>query len=51
MEERKIQTEIYDRVCGYFRPTSQANNGKRAEIEERKRYNPRNIENDCAEYL
>jgi hypothetical protein len=35
---RKIPTEIYTRICGYFRPTAQANAGKKEEIKERKLY-------------
>lgn len=31
-----IRTEIYSRVSGYFRPTSQWNAGKREEFSERK---------------
>ena len=31
-----IRTEIYSRVSGYFRPTSQWNKGKREEFNERK---------------
>jgi anaerobic ribonucleoside-triphosphate reductase len=49
--KKKIVTEVYDRVCGYFRPTSQANNGKREEISQRARYNPNRIAEDCSEYL
>ena len=33
---KKIKTEIYSRVSGYFRPTSQWNAGKREEFSERK---------------
>lgn len=35
MKELKIQTEVYSRVVGYFRPTAQWNNGKREEYTER----------------
>ena len=31
-----VRTEIYSRVSGYFRPTSQWNKGKREEFSERK---------------
>ena len=34
---KKIKTEIYSRVSGYFRPTSQWNAGKREEFSERKK--------------
>lgn len=33
-----IQTEIYSRVCGYYRPTNQWNTAKQAEFEDRKEY-------------
>lgn len=36
---RKVETEIYTRICGYFRPSNQANPGKIAEIKDRKYYN------------
>jgi anaerobic ribonucleoside-triphosphate reductase len=32
---KKIQTEIYSRVSGYYRPVNQWNAGKREEYEER----------------
>ena len=35
MKQLKIPTEIYSRVVGYFRPTSQWNKGKREEYSER----------------
>ena len=35
---RKVETEIYTRICGYFRPSNQANPGKIAEIKDRKYY-------------
>lgn len=31
-----IPTEIYSRVVGYYRPTSQWNKGKQSEFEDRK---------------
>lgn len=34
-----IPTEIYSRVVGYYRPTSQWNKGKQAEFEDRKECN------------
>lgn len=37
--EKQIPTEVYDRVCGYYRPVNQANKGKQDEINERKRWN------------
>jgi len=33
-----IATEIYSRVCGYFRPVALWNKGKKAEFEERKNF-------------
>ena len=34
----KIQTEVYSRVVGYFRPVNQWNRGKQEEFSERKEY-------------
>lgn len=45
MKQLKIPTEIYSRVVGFFRPTSQWNNGKRSEMEDRKTLNIKEIEN------
>ncbi len=36
MKVKKIPTEVYSRVCGYFRPVNQWNKGKREEYNERK---------------
>ena len=33
------KTEVYSRVCGYFRPISNWNHGKREEFKERKTFN------------
>jgi len=33
-----IQTEVYSRVAGYFRPVNQWNKGKQEEFSERKEY-------------
>jgi len=33
--EKKIPTEIYSRVVGYFRPVNQWNKGKKEEFKER----------------
>jgi ribonucleoside-triphosphate reductase len=30
-----MKTEVYSRVCGYFRPINAWNDGKKAEFEER----------------
>ena len=35
MEGKKIKTEVYSRVSGYFRPVDQWNNAKREEFSER----------------
>ena len=32
----KIETEIFSRISGYFRPVSQWNRGKKEEFKERK---------------
>ena len=37
-ERKRIPTEVYSRVCGYFRPQSQANKGKQEEMRQRKLY-------------
>ena len=43
----KIPTEIYSRVCGYFRPTKQWNNGKQEEFKDRVPYKlEQEVEND-----
>lgn len=34
----KIQTEVYSRVAGYFRPVNQWNKGKQEEFSERREY-------------
>lgn len=34
--DKKIATEIYSRVSGYYRPVSQWNKGKQEEFENRK---------------
>ena len=33
------KTEVYSRVCGYYRPTANWNKGKKEEFKERKNYN------------
>ena len=43
MTNRKIPTEIYSRVVGYYRPTCQWNPGKKAEFADRKQYNVKNL--------
>jgi len=42
MEEKELKRqpcEVYSRVVGYLRPTSQWNDGKRAEFDARQAYN------------
>jgi ribonucleoside-triphosphate reductase len=36
MKKYIIQTEVYSRVSGYFRPVAQWNNGKKSEFSDRK---------------
>lgn len=38
MSKFGLITEVYSRVCGYFRPVSNWNKGKREEFKERKNY-------------
>ena len=38
MTERKIPVECWSRVVGYFRPRSEANPGKREEMNDRKTF-------------
>ncbi len=35
----KTKCEVYSRVCGYLRPTTQWNEGKQAEWNDRKTFN------------
>ena len=37
-EKCSEKTEVYSRVCGYFRPVSNWNKGKREEFKDRKEY-------------
>lgn len=32
----RVPTEVYSRVCGYFRPVSQWNKGQQAQFKDRK---------------
>ena len=34
------KTEVYSRVCGYFRPVANWNHGKKEEFKDRKAYSP-----------
>ncbi|MFW5808284.1 MAG: anaerobic ribonucleoside-triphosphate reductase [Spirochaetota bacterium] len=38
MKTKRIPTEVYSRVVGYYRPVNQWNKGKKAEFEDRKEY-------------
>lgn len=38
MKVIKIPVECYSRVCGFYRPVSQFNRGKKEEFRERKEY-------------
>jgi len=38
LEAKRQPCEVYARVCGYIRPTSQWNEGKQQEFEDRKDY-------------
>ena len=40
---KKIPTEIYSRVVGYFRPVNQWNEGKQAEFSDRRPADPARI--------
>lgn len=42
-----IETEVYSRVSGYFRPVKQWNNGKREEFAERKFIQPEDLNGIC----
>lgn len=44
-QSKKIRCEVYTRVCGFYRPVSCTNKGKRAEIQERKMYDYENFLN------
>ena len=39
-EKCKERTEVYSRVCGFYRPVAQWNKGKKSEFEDRKEYIP-----------
>jgi ribonucleoside-triphosphate reductase len=39
------KTEVYSRVCGYFRPVSNWNKGKKEEFKDRKTYAPGDASN------
>lgn len=39
MKKCEEKCEVYSRVCGYFRPVSNWNHGKKEEFKDRKTYN------------
>ena len=39
---KQIPVECYTRIVGYFRPVSETNHGKHAEIDDRKMYDANN---------
>lgn len=41
------KTEVYSRVCGYFRPTSDWNKGKKEEFKDRKAYETKCASEGC----
>jgi ribonucleoside-triphosphate reductase (formate) len=42
MEDKRTKCERYSRVVGYLRPVQQWNEGKQAEWNDRKLFNPKN---------
>ena len=38
MDRCQCRTEVYSRVCGFFRPVQQWNKGKQEEFRQRKEY-------------
>lgn len=38
-DKKRTKCEVYSRVVGYLRPTSQWNDGKKAEFDDRTNYN------------
>ena len=44
----KIPTEIFSRICGYYRPIAHANIGKAEEIRQRKTYDANGRTEDYA---
>jgi ribonucleoside-triphosphate reductase len=45
MSKCKEQTEVWSRVCGFFRPVKQWNAGKRQEFKDRVNYHVKGDEN------
>lgn len=43
MSEKKIPTEVFSRVVGYFRPVQDWNKGKKEEFNHRKMYSTENL--------
>ena len=44
MEKKKCEVEVFARVTGFFRPVSEMNVGKQAEIKDRKKYDIHGLE-------
>lgn len=44
MKDKKVPVECWSRVVGYFRPYSEANPGKKAELKDRYLQNPKELE-------
>ena len=40
MKKCGAKTEVYSRVCGYFRPVANWNKGKKEEFKDRRYYKP-----------
>jgi hypothetical protein len=49
MTDRKVPTEIYSRVVGYFRPVKNWNEGKKEEFRERHEFSSESILNNLKE--
>jgi len=43
LEAKRTPCEVYSRVCGYIRPTSQWNDGKQQEFADRTEYEMSNL--------
>ena len=40
IESKRTKCEVYSRIVGYLRPVNQWNDGKQAEFQDRKSFNP-----------
>ena len=45
-EMKRTKCEIWSRVCGYLRPTSQFNEGKLAEFKDRKMFDAKKVKDE-----